>query len=37
MPGEEYTAHTEHEYISPEQMRLNLRMYAAMLVELAGR
>ena len=37
MPGEEYTGHTEHEYISREQMRLNLKMYTAMLVELAGR
>ncbi len=37
MPGEEYTGHTEHEYIGREQMRLNLRMYTAMLVELAGR
>ncbi len=36
MPGEEYTGHTEREYISPEQMRLSLRMYTAMLVELAG-
>jgi dipeptidase D len=37
MPGEEYTGHTEREYISPEQMRLSLKMYTAMLVELAGR
>lgn len=37
MPGEEYTGHTEREYISREQMRLNLRMYTAMLAELAGR
>lgn len=37
MPGGEYTGHTEHEFIGREQMRLNLRMYTAMLVELAGR
>jgi dipeptidase D len=36
MPGDEYTGHTEHEFISREQMRLNLKMYTAMLVELAG-
>jgi dipeptidase D len=36
MPGEAYTGHTEREYISPEQMRLSLKMYTAMLVELAG-
>jgi dipeptidase D len=37
MPGDEYTGHSEHEYIGREQLRLNLKMYAAMLVELAGR
>jgi dipeptidase D len=37
MPGEEYTGHTEHEYMSREQARLNLKMYTAMLVGLAGR
>ncbi len=37
MPGEVYTGHTEYEFIGREQMRLNLRMYTAMLVELAGR
>ena len=37
MPGEEYTGHSEHEFIRQEQMLLNLRMYTAMLAELAGR
>ena len=37
MPHEPYTGHSEHEYISRANHRLNLRMYTAMLVELAGR
>lgn len=37
MPGEVYTGHSEHEFISREQLELNLAMYTAMLVELAGR
>ena len=36
MPGEEYTGHSEHEFITREQMLLNLRMYTAMLAELGG-
>lgn len=36
MPGEPYTGHSEHEFMSEEQFRLNLRMYTALLVELAG-
>jgi dipeptidase D len=36
MPGEVYTGHSEHEFISREQLELNLRMVTAMLVELAG-
>jgi dipeptidase D len=36
MPGEEYTGHSEHEFIRRDQLRLNLRMYTAMLSELAG-
>jgi dipeptidase D len=36
MPGEVYTGHTEHEFMSVEQFRLNLQMVAALLVELAG-
>jgi dipeptidase D len=31
MPGVPYTGHSEHEYITREQMTLNLRMYTAML------
>lgn len=37
LPGEPYTGHSEHEYMSREQLLLNLKMYTAMLVELAGR
>lgn len=37
MPGVEYTGHTENEFITVEQLRLNLKMYAAVLVELAGK
>ncbi len=36
MPGEEYTGHSEHEFIRRDQLALNLRMYTAMLSELAG-
>jgi dipeptidase D len=36
MPGEQYSGHSEHEFMSREALRLNLEMYAAMLVELAG-
>ena len=37
MPGAEYTGHSEHEFMTREQYLLNLEMYTAMLVELAGR
>lgn len=37
MPGAVYTGHTEHEFITRDQLLLNLQMYTAMLVELAGR
>ncbi len=37
MPGEVYTGHSEHEFITRDQLELNLAMYTAMLVELAGR
>jgi dipeptidase D len=37
MPGEVYTGHSEHEFMTRDQMLLNLEMYTAMLVELAGR
>jgi dipeptidase D len=36
MPDAPYTGHSEHEYMSEAQFRLNLEMYTAMLVELAG-
>jgi dipeptidase D len=36
MPGVPYTAHSEHEYITREQMSLNLQMYTAMLAWLAA-
>ena len=36
MPGAEYTGHSEHEHISVQQLRLNLEMYTAMMMELAG-
>ena len=35
MPGKPYTGHSEHEFITVEQFALNLRMYTAVLVELA--
>ncbi len=36
MPGAAYTGHGDHEFVTIEQLRLNLMMQAAMLVELAG-
>ena len=35
MPGTEYTGHSEHEFITKEQFILNLKMYTAVLIELA--
>ena len=35
MPGKEYTGHSEHEFITMEQFILNLKMYTAVLIELA--
>jgi len=35
MPGKEYTGHSEHEFITMKQFMLNLKMYTAVLVELA--
>jgi dipeptidase D len=35
MPGAEYTGHSEHEFITMEQFVLNLRMYTAVIIELA--
>ena len=35
MPNTEYTGHSEHEFITMDQFVLNLKMYTAVLVELA--
>lgn len=37
MPNNEYTGHSEHEFITMEQFILNLKMYTAALVELAQK
>lgn len=34
MPNTEYTGHSENEYISIKQLKLNLAMYTAMMIEL---
>ncbi|BBN83755.1 dipeptidase [Pseudoalteromonas sp. A25] len=36
MPGKPYTGHSEHEFITVEQLKLNLRMYTAMMIELGN-
>ncbi|WP_083330543.1 dipeptidase [Pseudoalteromonas amylolytica] len=36
MPGKKYTGHSEHEYITVDQLELNLRMYTAMMIELGN-
>ena len=35
-PHEAYTGHSEHEFMTLKQFQLNLKMYTAMLVRLAG-
>ncbi len=35
MPNVEYTGHSEHEFITMEQFVLNLKMYTAVMIELA--
>ena len=35
MPGAQYTGHSEHEFITMKQFVLNLKMYTAVLIELA--
>ncbi|WDE08288.1 dipeptidase [Thalassomonas viridans] len=35
MPGEVYSGHSEHEFISAAQFKLNLKMYTAVMIELA--
>jgi dipeptidase D len=37
MPDVPYTGHSEHEFMTRDQLMLNLQMYSVMLVELAGR
>lgn len=37
MPDTEYTGHSEHEYISVKQIKLNLAMYTAMIIELGRK
>ena len=36
MPGVPYTGHSEHEFITVEQLSLNLRLYTAMMLELGN-
>jgi dipeptidase D len=36
MPGKRYTGHSEHEFMTVQQLKLNLRMYTAMMVELGN-
>ena len=36
MPGKKYTGHSEHEFLTVEQIELNLRMYTAMIMQLGN-
>ena len=36
MPGKRYTGHSEHEFMTVEQLKLNLKMYTAMMIELGN-
>ena len=36
MPDEPYTGHSDHEFMTVDRLRLNLRMYTAALADLAG-
>lgn len=36
MPGAAYTGHSEHEFITADQFRLNLKMYTAMMIEIGN-
>lgn len=36
MPGVTYTGHSEHEFITLEQLNLNLKMYTAMMIEMGN-
>ncbi len=37
MPNTEYTGHSEHEFITVKQLMLNLKMYTAVMIELAAK
>jgi len=36
MPGKKYTGHSEHEFITVDQLKLNLQMYTAMMIKLGN-
>ena len=36
MPDKAYTGHSEHEFITVDQLRLNLKMYTAAMIEIAN-
>ncbi|WP_346837468.1 dipeptidase [Microbulbifer sp. SAOS-129_SWC] len=36
MPDKAYTGHSEHEFMTVDQLRLNLKMYTAMMIEIAN-
>ncbi|HEY8570031.1 dipeptidase [Microbulbifer sp.] len=36
MPEKAYTGHSEHEFITVDQLRLNLKMYTAMMIEISN-
>ncbi len=36
MPGKKYTGHSEHEFITEQQLALNLKMYTAMMMQLGS-
>jgi dipeptidase D len=36
MPGKAYSGHSEHEFLTVEQFRLNLKMYTAMMIEIGN-
>ncbi|WP_236250605.1 dipeptidase [Microbulbifer sp. ALW1] len=36
MPDKAYTGHSEHEFITADQLQLNLKMYTAMMIEIAN-
>lgn len=36
MPGKKYTGHSEHEFLTLKQLKLNLAMYTAMIIEIGN-